>query len=99
MENHAQGKPGNTLRRARLAQGLRLRQTARLADLDAGHLSRMETDERPVSMQALVKLAPILGLGPVEFAQLLAEAREKASAATTSADPSEALPSGEGSSP
>lgn len=50
------------LRVVREAQGLSLRQAARLADIDGGHLSRVERGEAHLSVEALARLAAVLGL-------------------------------------
>ena len=58
-----------TLRTVREAQGLTLRQTAELARVDVGHLSRVERGEAGLSIETLARLATVLGLG--ELARLL----------------------------
>jgi hypothetical protein len=64
-------KPGETpLRGARIARGLGLNETARLAEIDPGHLSRAERGEVRLSLDALVRLARVLELR--ELAKLVA---------------------------
>jgi transcriptional regulator with XRE-family HTH domain len=50
------------LRVVRKAQGLSLRQVARAATIDATHLSRIERGEATPSVEALARLASVLGL-------------------------------------
>lgn len=73
------------LRQLREAQGLKLRETARLADLDASHLSRVERGQKRLSMAALGRLAPVIGLGPAELAGLLAAEAQRSRTAGTEA--------------
>lgn len=58
------------LRAVRQAKGLSLRKTAALADVDPGHLSKVERGEKMLSLDALYRLAVVLDLR--EFAQMLA---------------------------
>jgi hypothetical protein len=62
------------LRAVRIAHGLSLRETARRARIDPAHLSRAERGERQLSVDALWRLADVLGL--CELARLLAPYRE-----------------------
>jgi transcriptional regulator with XRE-family HTH domain len=57
---HRQTRP--PLRTVREAQGLTLRETSRRADIDAGHLSRVERGEASLSLDALARLASVLEL-------------------------------------
>jgi transcriptional regulator with XRE-family HTH domain len=57
------------LRSVRIAQGLSLREAARRAHLDPAHLSRVERGERQLSVDALARLAQVLGL--TELSRLL----------------------------
>jgi transcriptional regulator with XRE-family HTH domain len=50
------------LRAVREAQGLGLREAARLAEINPAHLSRVERGEAALSMDALLRLARVLGL-------------------------------------
>jgi transcriptional regulator with XRE-family HTH domain len=50
------------LRTVREAQGLTLRETARLAGIDPAHLHRVERGEAMLSLGALLRLARVLGL-------------------------------------
>jgi transcriptional regulator with XRE-family HTH domain len=54
------------LRGARELQGLTLRQAAELAELDIGHLSRVERGLEGLSVPALHRLAGVLGLRELE---------------------------------
>ena len=58
------------LRQVRVARGLSLRQVARAAAIDIGHLSRVERGEARLSYEALVRVARVLELR--ELAKLLA---------------------------
>ncbi len=58
----------------RVARGKGLRETARLAGIDPAHLSRVERGERQLSVEALGRLAEVLGL--TELAKLLAPYRD-----------------------
>ncbi|MGH3226792.1 MAG: helix-turn-helix domain-containing protein [Streptosporangiaceae bacterium] len=58
----------------RIAHGLSLRETALRARIDPAHLSRVERGERQLSVDALGRLAEVLGL--TELAKLLAPYRE-----------------------
>ena len=62
------------LRAVRIAHGLSLRETARLADITPAHLSRVERGQRQLSVEALGRLAKVLGL--TELAKLLAPYQE-----------------------
>jgi transcriptional regulator with XRE-family HTH domain len=68
------GRRISPLRRTRLAQGVGLRQAARLAAVDPGHLSRIERGECPLSVDMLARLAPVLGM--TDLAHLLEPYRE-----------------------
>lgn len=59
------------LRTVRKAQGLSLRTAATRAGIDPGHLSKVERGEKMLSVEALHRLAVVLGL--TEFAQMLAQ--------------------------
>jgi transcriptional regulator with XRE-family HTH domain len=50
------------LRTVREAQGLGLREAARLASINEAHLSRVERGEAMLSLEALLRLARVLGL-------------------------------------
>jgi transcriptional regulator with XRE-family HTH domain len=50
------------LRAIREARGLQLQQVAALADIDIGHLSRVERGKAGLSIAALARLARVLGL-------------------------------------
>jgi transcriptional regulator with XRE-family HTH domain len=50
------------LRAVREAQGLRLTDVARRAGISAGHLSRVERGQACLSVDALARLAGVLGL-------------------------------------
>jgi len=50
------------LREARTAQGLSLRETAKAADIDPAHLSRVERGLANLSVHKLSQLAGVLGL-------------------------------------
>jgi transcriptional regulator with XRE-family HTH domain len=50
------------LRVVRQAQGLGLRETARLAGINASHLSQVEQGKAMLSLEALLRLARVLGL-------------------------------------
>lgn len=50
------------LRAVREAQGLGLRQAARQAGIDPAHLSRVERGEKQLTVDALARLARVLGL-------------------------------------
>jgi transcriptional regulator with XRE-family HTH domain len=57
------------LRAVRQARGLSLRKTATQAGIDPGHLSRVERGQAGLSVEALVRIAGVLGLR--ELARLL----------------------------
>jgi transcriptional regulator with XRE-family HTH domain len=61
------------LRTVRIAQGLSLKEAARLAKMDPAHLSRVERGEKQLSVDSLARLAKVLGLS--ELARLLAPYR------------------------
>jgi transcriptional regulator with XRE-family HTH domain len=61
------------LRQVRIARGYGLRETAQRAGIDPAHLSRVERGERQLSVDALGRLAEVLGL--TELAKLLAPYR------------------------
>lgn len=70
--SHSLSRPkAPPLRTVREAQGLSLREAARRAQLDPGHLSRVERGEASLSIEALARLARVLGLG--ELARLLSQ--------------------------
>lgn len=50
------------LRAVRVAQGLGLRETAKRADIDPTHLSRVERGQKQLSVEALYRLAGVLEL-------------------------------------
>ena len=50
------------LRAVRVAQGLTLREAAHRARIDPAHLSRVERGEKQLSVDALARLAAVLGL-------------------------------------
>lgn len=54
------------LRAVRQAHGLGLREVARAAQIDPAHLSRAERGERQLSLEALVRVARVLGLRELE---------------------------------
>lgn len=54
--------PGATLRSVREAHGLTLRQTAAAAGIDPAQLSRVERGRQQLSIDALYRLAGVLGL-------------------------------------
>jgi transcriptional regulator with XRE-family HTH domain len=54
------------LRAVRQARGMSLRQAAASARLDPGHLSRVERGEASLSIEALTRLAGVLGLRELE---------------------------------
>jgi transcriptional regulator with XRE-family HTH domain len=58
----------------RVAHGLSLRETARRARITPAHLSKVERGERQLSVEALGRLAEVLGLH--ELVKLLAPYRE-----------------------
>jgi transcriptional regulator with XRE-family HTH domain len=58
----------------RIAHGLSVRETARRAAITPSHLSRVERGERQLSVEALGRLARVLGL--TELSKLLAPYRE-----------------------
>lgn len=62
------------LRAVRIARGYSLRETARRAGMAPAHLSRVERGQRQLSIDALARLAEVLGL--TELAKLLAPYRE-----------------------
>jgi transcriptional regulator with XRE-family HTH domain len=66
--NQREGRP--PLRAVRVAQGLGLREAARLAAIDPAHLSRAERGESRLSLAALARLAAVLELR--DLAKLLA---------------------------
>ena len=61
------------LRAVRLAHGLSLRETAQRAQIDPGHLSRVERGTARLSVDALGRVADVLGLP--ELARLIAPYR------------------------
>jgi len=54
------------LRAVREAHGLGLREVATRADIDPAHLSRVERGQRALSVDALLRLAQVLGLNELE---------------------------------
>lgn len=57
---------GLTLRSVRVAQGLSLREAATRAGIDPAHLSKVERGQKNLSVQALHRLAGVLGLRDLE---------------------------------
>jgi transcriptional regulator with XRE-family HTH domain len=62
METDLSAQEQSPLRAARKAQGLRLRETARLAKIDPSHLSKFERGVAGLSVASLARLAKVLGL-------------------------------------
>lgn len=62
------------LRAVRIAHGYGLREVARRAGMTPAHLSRVERGERQLSVDALARLAGVLGL--TELAKLLEPYRD-----------------------
>lgn len=58
--------PVPPLRAVREAHGLGLREVAARAEIDPAHLSRVERGERALSLDALLRLARVLGLRELE---------------------------------
>ncbi len=58
------------LRAVRLAKGLTLRDVAERADVDPGHLSKVERGDKLLGLDSMYRVAVALGL--TEFAQMLA---------------------------
>lgn len=58
------GVDSPTLRGVRQARGLSLREVARRAEIDLGHLSKAERDEKPLSLDALCRLLEVLASTP-----------------------------------
>jgi transcriptional regulator with XRE-family HTH domain len=54
--------PAHHLRAVRLAQGRSLRDVAIPAEMDPGHLSKVERGEKNLSVDSLYRLAKVLGL-------------------------------------
>ena len=52
----------SSLRSAREAKGLSLRVTAQMSEIDPGHLSKVERGEKQLSIEALYRLAVVVGL-------------------------------------
>ena len=71
MDSRAETRSLPPLRAVRQAQGRTLRETARRAQIDPGHLSRVERGQESLSIPALARLARVLGLTPL--ADLLAQ--------------------------
>jgi transcriptional regulator with XRE-family HTH domain len=67
----------------RQAQGLSLRRAAELAEIDPGHLSRVERGAAGLSLDALARLADVLALH--ELARLLEPYRDKSANETAPA--------------
>jgi transcriptional regulator with XRE-family HTH domain len=65
----------NPLRAVRQAQGLTLTEVAAKAGIDIGHLSRIERGQAGLSLDALARLAHVLGLR--ELARLLEPYRSR----------------------
>jgi transcriptional regulator with XRE-family HTH domain len=63
------------LRTIRKAQNLTLQRAAELAQIDIGHLSRVERGQASLSVDALARLAAVLDLK--DLARLLAPYRKK----------------------
>jgi transcriptional regulator with XRE-family HTH domain len=74
MQSEVQQRHGRRmappLREVRRAQGLGLREVARRANIDPGHLSRVERGKESLSLEALARLAGVLKLH--DLARLLA---------------------------
>ena len=56
------GQPVPPLRAVRQARGLSLRETARRAEIDTSHLSKIERGHRRPTVEQLARLAKVLGL-------------------------------------
>jgi transcriptional regulator with XRE-family HTH domain len=73
---------GVFLREAREAQGLGLREAARLVGISATHVARLETGEdRKPSIETLVRISDALDLDLGKLAELAAEPHIQARAA------------------
>lgn len=67
---------GSVLRQARTRQSLSLRAAA-AGRCSPAHLSLVERDKRGISLDLLARLVPVLGLGPIELAQVLQDAGKR----------------------
>jgi transcriptional regulator with XRE-family HTH domain len=63
---HAKANRVPPLRAVRQSRGLSLRETARRAELDISHLSRIERGQARVTVETLARLAKVLGLTELE---------------------------------
>jgi len=61
---------GEKLRELREAKGLVQRQVAAELEVDTAYISKMESNEKPVSRQHLKKLSELLGVGEEELLTL-----------------------------
>ena len=61
-DSTVRGVTTSSLRSAREAKGLSLRATAQLSEIDPGHLSKVERGEKQLSIEALYRLATVVGL-------------------------------------
>jgi transcriptional regulator with XRE-family HTH domain len=61
---------GKKLRELREAKGLVQRQVAAELEVDTAYISKMESNEKPVSRQHLKKLSVLLGIGEDELLTL-----------------------------
>ncbi len=61
---------GEKLRELREAKGLVQRQVAAELEVDTAYISKMESNEKPVSRQHLKKLSVLLGIGEDELLTL-----------------------------
>lgn len=75
MQTPAAPTPTPPLRAVRIARGKGLRETAQAAGITPSHLSRAERGERQLSVEALARLAKVLGLS--ELAKLLDPYRQE----------------------
>ena len=63
LTSHARPRP--PLRDVRISRGLGLREVARAAKIDPGHLSRIERGEAQPSYEVLLRLARVLEISPL----------------------------------
>ena len=70
---------GARLRAVRQAQGRSLRDVGTPAEIDPAHLSRVERDEKSLSVDALYRLAKVLGLRELakQLAPFVSETRPR----------------------
>jgi transcriptional regulator with XRE-family HTH domain len=61
---------GEKLKELREAKGLVQRQVAAILEVDTAYISKMESNEKPVSRQYLKKLSETLGIGEEELLTL-----------------------------